>query len=217
MIEIVLDANTDNKFCGQEYSIIVVDSVNLNHWIDYKQFAQQVIISHAKEQGVIIKLNNSNISLNRLSLALFVESIKNSNQLQYAVFKVEDLQKTREEYKPYVALTIAIKYALNLVNEEPNIIYKNISELGYLGIDTQQDFINNHLILSLPNSDSSPILINANNLEDTICGVALLKTLSLAQVKVNIQLNIQYNETDNLVDKDILVEKIIHSVSTWIN
>lgn len=217
MIEIVLDGNTDNKFCGQEYSIVEVDSQNINNWNAYKLLATQLVCDYANEQGIIIKLKNPNISLNNLSLALFVESTKNTNNLRYVVFKVDNLAKAREEYKPYVALTIAIKYALNLINETPNTIYKNISQLGYLGIETEQDYTADILTLSLPNSDSTPLIITSNNLEDTICGVALLKALSLAQVKINIMLKIKCNEAEFLLNKDVLVEKIIQNISPWIN
>ncbi len=217
MIEIVLDGNADDEFCGQKYSVIEIVSENLNSWTEYKQLAQQIIIDYAKEYAVIIKLENPNTFLNKLAVALFVESIKTPNQLQYAVFKVKNLEKAREEYKPYVALTIAIKYALNLANENHNTIYKNISELGYLGIETEQDYIGNSIILRLPNSNSTPIIMNSNNLEDTICGVALLKALSLAQVKVSIVLKIVRNETEISSNKDVLVEKIIQNVSPWIN
>ena len=216
MIEIVLDGNADDKFCGQKYAIVEIDSVTLNNWSEYREAAQQIIRKHAKEQTIIIKLKNT-LYLNKLSLALFFESIKNSNQLQYAVFKVDDLPKVRELYKPYVALTIAIKYALNLVNEEPKTIYKNISGLGYLGIDTQQDFTNNILTLTLPNSGSKPVVMDAKNLRDTVCGVAILKALSLAQIKINIQLNVECSETENLLDKDTVVEQIINNISAWIN
>ena len=217
MIEIVLDGNTQDDFCGQLYPVILIDAINLSSWGDYKQFAQNVITIYANNQAIIIRLKNPNISLNKLSLALFVESIKVENQLKYAVFKVENLQKSRDEYKPYVALTIAIKYALNLANETPKTIYKNIAELGYLGIKTQQDFVSNHLVLSLENTTSSPLVIKSDRLETTICGVALLKALSLAQTPVNIVLEIAINEQHTHINKDNLVEKIVYDISRWIN
>ncbi|MBQ8436891.1 MAG: hypothetical protein IJX20_04500 [Alphaproteobacteria bacterium] len=217
MIEIILDGNADDEFCGQKYSVIEVASETLNSWTKYKQLAQQIIVDYAKELAVIIKLENPNIFLNKLAVALFVESLTTPNQLQYAVFKVKNLQQSREQYKPYAALTIAIKYALNLANENHNTIYKNISELGYLGIETEQDYTTNILVLTLPNSDSTPLVITSNNLEDTICGVALLKALSLAQIKFSIILKIERNETEISSNKDVLVEKIIQNASPWIN
>ena len=150
-------------------------------------------------------------------MALFSESIKIKNELEYAVFKVKNLQEARNQYKPYVALTIAIKYALNLANETPKIIYKNISELGYLGIKTQKNYTDNTMTLSLLNASTPPHIINSNAIQNTICAVALLKALSLAEIPINIELNIDLSETPTTIDKDNLVEKIINDVSPWIN
>ena len=58
MIEIVLDGNTQDDFCGQLYPVILIDAINLSSWSDYKQFAQNVITIYANNQAIIIKLKN---------------------------------------------------------------------------------------------------------------------------------------------------------------
>ena len=217
MIEIVLDGNSNNEFCGKKYPVIELNNLTPKKWNEYKQIASQLIINNSDQYAIIININNSDLSINKLALALFSESIKIKNELEYAVFKVKNLQEARNQYKPYVALTIAIKYALNLANETPKIIYKNISELGYLGIKTQKNYTDNTMTLSLLNASTPPHIINSNAIQNTICAVALLKALSLAEIPINIELNIDLSETPTTIDKDNLVEKIINDVSPWIN
>ena len=47
MIEIVLDGNSDNKFCGQEYPLIELNNQTPTNWCEYKQIATQLIIDNA--------------------------------------------------------------------------------------------------------------------------------------------------------------------------
>ena len=215
MIEIVLDENDNDEFCGEKYPLVEINDWFSDDWEEYGKKAKQIIDGNGKNNAVIIKINNGCI-LNKLALALFTESFEVSSNLEYAVFKVKNLQKAREEYKPYVALTIAIKYALNLANETPKIIYKNISELGYLNIQTKQDFVANTMELSLVNSSEQSLVIEIDNLQDVLCWVAILKALSLAKSNVNIKLNIK-NNGDDSIDKKHLVKDVVSKVSNWIN
>ena len=127
MLEVVIDGNDNNEFCGKEYPVIETNYTIPQSWSEYKQIAHKIITDNSVETAVILKISNSGISLNKIALALFVEAIQTPNRLEFAVFKVHDLHEAREKYKPYIALTIAIKYALNLANETPKDVYKNIS------------------------------------------------------------------------------------------
>lgn len=215
MIEIVLDENDNDEFCGEKYPLVVISDWFPDSWEEYEVKAKQIIEDNAKNNAVIIKINNECL-LNKLALALFTESFEQSNNLEYAVFKVQDLQIARENYKPYVALTIAIKYMLNLANETPKIIYKNISELGYLNIQTKQDYVANTIELSLINSYDKNLVIEIDNLQDVLCWVAILKALSLAKSCVNIKLNIKCNGDAN-INKKYLIKDVVSKVSMWIN
>ena len=73
------------------------------------------------------------------------------------------------------------------------------------------------MTLSLPNASTPPLIISSNTIQNTICAVALLKALSLAETPINIELNIDLSETQSTIDKDVMVEKIINDVSPWIN
>ena len=217
MIEIILDGNLNDEFCGKKYLPVEINEFTSGDWSEYKNTAKRIIAEHIEKEAVIIKINNEKFSLNKLALALFAESFEKSGNLEYAVFKVDDLYSAREQYKPYVALTIGIKYALNLANEAPKTVFKNISELGYLGIKSKRDYYTNTLTLSLPNSDEKARIIETDNLQDTICAVGLMKSLSLAEVNVNFELKIKCIEANASIDKDEMIQKIIADISPWIN
>jgi hypothetical protein len=133
------------------------------------------------------------------------------------VFKVDDYEKIRNNYKPYVALTIGVKYAITLSKETPKTIYKNISELGYLGITSKHSYANNTMELKLPNGTDCALKMNAKNINETIAGVAVLKALSLAQIKISAELLIDINENDTALDIDWIIAKILKDVANWID
>lgn len=217
MIEVVLDGNDDNKFCSKEYPVIDINYLKGSSWEAYRETARKIISDNSKEYALILKNDNTEISLNKMALAFFVESITVSNEIEYIVFKVSDLQKSREQYKPYIALSIAIKYALNLANETPNTIFKNISELGYLGIKTERNYAENTMVLTLPNSTSKPYVMSPKTLEETLCAVAVLKALSVGQFAINAKANIKILKTTEEINKTTMVDKIIKDISPWIN
>lgn len=218
MIETVLDGNKNNVFCGEEYPVIEIATQNTKTWNDYKKFASEIINNNSNKSVVMFRIKNEKFSLNKLSLALFTESIRLNSSIHYAVFKVDDLEQARTKYKPYVALTIGVKYVFTLAKEVPQTIYKNISELGYLNISSKRSYVNNTLKLTLPNGNSNAILkISASNINETLAGVALLKALSLAKIKVYAELDINLDDTDTIIDTDWIIEKVINDISAWIN
>lgn len=217
MIEVVLDGNDNNEFCDKVYPVIRIDNICENTWEEYRQIAKKIISENPTRYALILRSDNKDISLNKMALAFFVESITVSNDIEYVVFKVSNLIESREKYKPYIALSIALKYALNLANETPNVIFKNISELGYLGVQTQRNYSDNTMVLSLPNSTAKPFVMTPKNIEETLCAVAVLKALSVGQFEVNAQANIKILSSSETINKTAMVDKIIKDVSPWIN
>lgn len=217
MIEIVLDENIGCEFCGKEYEIINIKEEIPDSWNSYKLLANSLIDKHKNEDAIMLNICNDKCSLNKLSLALFVESITNPTKVNYAIFKIKNLKSVRETYNPYIALTIAIKYALNLVCESPHIIYKNISGLGYLGLDIENNYAKNKMIMQLSNSNTKPIKLTTHNAFDALVASSILKALSLSKSQVSMEVTVELNEADCTKNKDILVEKIIENVSPWID
>lgn len=217
MIEIVLDANEGNEFCGKSYPIIEISSQKEYKWENYKELARNYISQYKEEKAIIIYIKDDKFSLNKLSLALFVESIKKETNLENAVFKVKDLTQARQNYYPYVALTIAIKYVLKWLNESPAAIYKSISELGYLDLDIKRSYTNNTLSIKYNGSSEPLYTYKTSNVFDALAMAGLLKAISLAKVKACFNVEMILDETPQIMDTDKIVEKIIQDISAWIN
>lgn len=216
MINIVLDGNLNDEFCGKKYPVIEINDFLSDDWSEYQKKAKEIVANNLENYAVIIKVNNTNFSLNKLAMAIFAVAFEDSGKIEYAVFKVENLQEAQEKYKPYVALTIGIKYALVLSKETPKTIYKSISELGYLGIKSKRDYINDTLLLSLPNADVPVELKEPKGLQETIEDVALFKALSLAKKAVNLEMKVQCDETPVELNREEMVQKIVEETMPYL-
>ena len=156
MIDIILDCNDNNIFNNKEYNVEEVSVSIADNHEEYRKLAQQILAKHRSEENIIIKINNESISLNKLALALFIESI-DDNKTNNVVFKVKDIRTSMEAYKPYIALTIGIKYALRLIKEDIRTSYKDMESLNYLGLNISRDYFANTITFKWQNS-SLPLL-----------------------------------------------------------
>ena len=216
MIDIAFDVHEGNTFCNNECPVIVIDKAP-NDWLEYMRKAEKVINHYGENKTIILQINNPQFSINKFSLALFVASIKLPSKLELAVFKVKDLEEAREAYKPYLALTIAVKYVLQLFNETPEVIYKNISGLGYLGLSITTDYIENTMTLVYEGAQEPSYHFETDNAFDALVMAAVLKTVSLAQVKAKFEVKMVLNSTPQKRTIDDLMAQIFKIVSAWID
>lgn len=216
MIDIVFDAQEGQTFCDQKFPFAELN-VKASGWSDYAQLAQDFIKTYAEHKSVIIQVTNNEFSINKFSVALFVESIQMASKLDYVVFKVQDLEAAREAYKPYLALTIAIKYVLQLVHETPEKIYKNISELGYLGLTIKSDYLKNMMSLRYEGAKAPVYRYKTQNAFEALVMAGLLKTASLAKIQACFEVEAELNMTERPIDVGCLVAQIMRRVSFWIN
>ena len=115
-----------------------------------------------------------------LAVALFVEAYHLPNMLECAVFKVEDNAAAIEEYKPYIALTIGMRLALRLCHENTRAIYREIENMGYLGLNIKTDYLAQKIYVGLSgNGDTTTF--TAHTAQEAVAVAASLKALSLAQ------------------------------------
>ena len=216
MIDIAFDIHEGNTFCGEECSVVTLDNAPQT-WEEYVRQAEDLINRYGDNKTIILQINNPQFSMNKFSLALFVGSIKLPCKLELAVFKVKDLEEAREAYKPYLALTIAVKYVLQLFNETPEVIYKNISGLGYLGLSITTDYIENTMTLVYEGAQEPSYHFETDNAFDALVMAAVLKTVSLAQVKAKFEVNKVLNSTPQKRTIYDLMSKILKIVSAWID
>ena len=215
MIEIVLDGRQGNTFMDKPqpvYNIVDFDGSSLD---DYRVEASKFIKQFADIRIIIVNTPKDNFSINLFALALFIESCHIANDIDCAVFKVDDDKKALEEYKPFVALTIAIKYIMRICQEDIKRIYHEFTELGYLGLEIDQDFLANKIVLRLDGGEPLQKIIT-NKTGDAIAAVGMLKALSLAKTGANIEVEInEILETDSIKETDI-INKIVNDIRPWI-
>jgi hypothetical protein len=216
MIEVVLDGHKDNVFLNVERP--VYDEIECFSGVtlsDYRQEARKLIAKFSTTPVVIIK-ERSNFSVNMLALAMFIESCLIPNEMDCLVFKVENYTAAVEAYKPFVAVTIAIKYALRLIQEKnPALIYREFMVLNYLNFDIKEDYVNDKIIITLP-GDAPLQKLTTNTPEAAIAVVSSLKALSLAKAKVNIELEIAKTLTPFPVDQEKVIERFIEVITPFI-
>ena len=215
MIEIVLDSHQDDIFLNQSRPVYTVDAINCHTLTDYLAEATKFIKQYADTIIVIVK-TPQNFSRNMFALALFIESCHIDNKIDCVVFKVSNYEKALEEYKPFVALTIAVKYIMRLCKEAPKMIYKEFTSLGYLGLDIRQDYLNQKIILKLGHSDV-PKKIITHSTADALAAVGMLKALSLANVNVSIELEVNETTETEPLNEMAIIHKLVDDIHPWIH
>ena len=215
MIDIAFDMHRDNTFCGESFSVITVDNP-AHTWADYKEQADMLIKEHSSEKIVVVKVNNADFSINKFSVALFVSSFEAADKPDLVVFKVDDLERAREAYKPYLALTVALKYVLQLFNQPPEAICRNVSILGYLGLLIETDYVNNVMLLEYSGNFGAVYEFEAHDSFEVLLWAAVLKTVSLAQIPTKIRVRVFLGFKPQKIDANKLMEQIIQKVSFWI-
>ena len=211
MLEIILDGNPGNTFLQQEYPVAEVVPSSWQTFDDYRREARRIIENHANENAVIIPENEPRFSINKLAVALFIESCEIPNRLDYAVFKVSDYKQKTEAYKPYCALTIAIKYIMRLLQDDPKTAYKDMACLGYLGLNIKQDYANDRLLINLPGKIPLP-KITASDFSEALIAIGIAKALTLEPTGDSLEIEINTLGTDTSLSKRQIINEIVNRV-----
>lgn len=215
MIEIVLDSHDGDSFLNLTRPVYIISEFKGTTLADYRAEAQKFIKQYADTMIVIVK-TPQNFSRNMFALALFIESCHIENKIDCVVFKVQDYAKALESYKPFVALTIAVKYVMRLCKEDPKSIYREFADLGYLGLQIEQDFLNKKIILHL-GKDPVYKKISTSATGDALAAIGMLKALSLSNADVSLEVEInEVIESDSLNETDI-INKLVNDIHPWIH
>lgn len=216
MIEIAFDKNSDNKFQNKCRPLFEISSFKGSHLADYQKLAREIIQRHQDEYIIIIRSLVPELSLNMLALALFIESGRVENKIECAVLKVNNYEQALVAYKPYVALTIGIKLAIRLCHEDNLSIYREIENMGYLGLDIKRDYFQNKIISSLP-GDGETLKIQAYDAADAIVGAATLKALSLAKCGASVVVEFDISNENVPFNEDEIIYRIVENARRWID
>ena len=215
MIEIALDEHLNDEFLDKVRPVFKIEKSLGSSLADYRSKAKDLLHQFTNIPIVIVHNDTNNFSINLFALALFIESCHYENNIECVVFKVKDTAKAIEQYKPYVALTIALKYVMRLCYEDVKTIYKEIGNLGYLGLTVTQDYANNKIFISLHGTEPVQKIITSNTSEAlTVTG--MLKALALAKTGAAIEAEINIAEEKNSIDEEAIIAQIIENVQPWI-
>ncbi|MBE6444687.1 MAG: hypothetical protein E7019_01315 [Alphaproteobacteria bacterium] len=215
MIEIVLDSNDGNEFLNEERPVYTINTTEANSWEEYRQIAKDFFIRYSNNRIVIIRNICAKFSSNWFAVALFVESCLQETKLEAIVFKVADKTQALATYNPFVALTIALKFVINLSKEDGSSIYKEIGNMGYLGLNIKQNYTNNQIIINLDRGDNC-LTLTSSNLTEALVAAGILKTLALCHNNNSVSAIINITKEENKTDPESLVAKIVADIKPWL-
>ena len=113
-------------------------------------------------------------------------------------------------------MTVALKYVLQLFNQPPEAICRNVSILGYLGLLIETDYVNNVMLLEYSGNSGAVYEFEAHDSFEVLLWAAVLKTVSLAQIPTKIRVRVFLGFKPQKIDANKLMEQIIQKVSFWI-
>ena len=216
MIEIAFDEHLDSLFKNQEYPLLDVPNLCNKPFDTYITYAQEVFKHYKSQKYLIAIADDTRFNTNRLSLAFFITScLDNENTIDCLVIKNKNYNEAFESYKPYIAISIGIKYILRLAKEPANVIYKELKCLNYLNFSIKEDYVQN-LICYKPQTKAKSS-ITTNNSFEALVYATLYKILALAEIEIPFNLNIKItNDTKDMDSKEI-ISTILQKVSPYIH
>ncbi len=217
MIEIVFDKHKDNTFKNQEYPLLSPVDLKQKPFKQYLRYAKSAFEKFSNSKYLIVFEQKDIFDTNKLALAFFIASCFNSqSSLECLVIKTNDEKKAFNSYKPYIALSIAIKYALRVCQEDTKTVYKELETLNYLNFSIHKDFANKTLIFK--QESTLPLKrFETNSLFDAIAYVSHLKFLSLAEIKENIELIVKVSNEEEKINSEEILEKILEISKSYIS
>ncbi len=214
MIEIAFDENKTPTYKSKSYPLIDVPLLKRADIRTYIDFAHQILEKYKEEQYVIVFENEAFFCIKTLAFAFFIASVLYDTKLDCLVLKVNDKTKTYLEYKPLVAASIGIKYALRIADLSPFEIYKELQCLNYLNFDIKEDYVN-HALIYQTHAKGDKKIIAAHTIFEAILYVTLLKILALAEINENIELIVYKAKEKESFSKSQLIEAILTKFSAY--
>lgn len=210
MIEIIFDRNSDDVFLNEKRPVYVIEK-QIKNWHEYRQQAKNILTEFKDCRIIIVRIVGENASINWLATALFAESCFVQSETEAVVFKTEDYEKTVSAYKPFVALSIGLKYAIRLYQENLNGMYKDIAGLSYLGLSIQEDYLRNKLIIKYENAGAVKKMC-ALTAEDALIVIGTVKSMILMGVNIPIEGEFDMTANPCRIDINKVVDEIVFSM-----
>lgn len=162
MIEIVFDESKSASFLGQDCPLIECDEKKLTSIKQMRGWVQNLLMEFAQERVLKIK-SLPMMKLYLLTLVFSIESYEDKTNLETVVFEVSDSRKAIENYGCFSAVTNAIRYMRDLLRMEEKEAYADIKRLGYLGLNVEEDYLKQQIIVKWHEGDNAQILCATQN------------------------------------------------------
>lgn len=215
MIEIAFDKHLDRFFDGQEYPLLDIPNLLDKSFDFYIEYAKKILASHSSEKYLMFFSDAERFNTNKLALAFFVVSCLDfENSVECLVIKSANYNEEFEGYKPYVAVSIGVKYVLRLIKEPVDVIYKELKCLDYLGFSIKEDYVQNSICYS---QGSFERVVTTNSVHDALVYASLYKILALAKIDIPFKLIVNIIKDNEVLQAENVVSDILHQVSSYID
>lgn len=212
MIEIAFDENSGSTYNGKTYFVVDVPALKPS-FESHKDFALKVVLKYQNENCLIFKADETKFSCLKLAFALFCASCIHETSLDCAVFKVQNQKAAFEAYKPYIAASIAIRYALRLSTLPPFNLYKELACLNYLNFSLKESYADKSLLFTMAAPNEHPLELETKNIFDALVSVSMLKALSLAGIPKNVRLTVHITNSKEEISKQALIDAITNKLA----
>ena len=105
--------------------------------------------------------------------------------------------------------------ALRLCHEDTRSIYREIENMGYLGLNIKTDYIAQKIYVSLSGSGNTAFF-TAATAQEAVAVAASLKALSLAQTGADIKAEFSINHNSPEINEQAVIMQIVQNVNPWI-
>lgn len=216
MIEIAFDKNLDASFRSQEYPLLDVPDLHDKKFADYVVYAEDIFRQYKSEKYLIVIADDKKFNFNKLALAFFIASCFDSkNAAECLVIKTIDYEAAFAGYKPYIAVSIGIKYALRLAAEDVGTIYKELKCLNYLNFSIKEDYIENSIHYVSHSSNGSSCV--ADNVFEALVLASSYKILALAEIETPFDVIIHITKEKGTLNTEKMVDEILRNISDFID
>ncbi len=217
MIEIIFDENIESNYHGKEYPVLQMPCLKGALLSAYLAWAKEIVRTFREERCLIIAQDDTLFDYKKTGLALFIADLLEPSKLDCLVFKVKDKKAAYEAYKPYIALSVGVKYAMRLSVLDVKEVYKELRCLTYLRFSLKEDYETQCITFHMAENKKTETVkkIEARTVFDAILYVSLLKILSLANVQTNLEVKVFVQHDSCKISQEELIEKLLKKAASF--
>lgn len=187
MLEIAFDENEGACFLGERGPVFDGSAVSAPNWSGWRKAAAEIVPVY-RQNRVLIVTGMKMPDMFCLALALSIETYDENGALETVVFKVGSSSEAFAAYRPYAALTNAVRYARDLYRiADEREIKADFKRLGYLGIFCEENYADGSLRLCFNGGGSEKTMLAAEGRNAAIALVGIIKKKAICKEEIVIE------------------------------